>query len=199
VDQLIKKLKQESHMYFQNPWVISDLAELKVPSVDTLDPESLKENFLFDFSGKFENVLSRKRVLDSYVLTKDRMKYDRIKDEFMHLFLDYKTFLQEPLQDQILSAKKGETVVIPDGEESFLKMIIKKKTLLASQGFEYRAKENIDWENEEAKVVIKEVMHVKGLQIQRSLNPPPLEVVITMNDYDNGYLEYNFNDIRFSE
>ena len=127
----------------------------------------------------------------------ERIEFESIREEYLHLFMEYIDFLKTPLKSQIQAASGYHKVAIPDGEESFLSRIIQNKAILADHGFEYKAKSNIDWESSVTTVDIKELMHIRGLSIKRSVNPSPEEVVITVNDYDQGYLEYGFNSNKY--
>ena len=205
--------------------------------------ETVNDNFLLDFSGKFKKIPKKRREFDGRVLTEQRIRLENIEEQFVDLFLDYINFLTIPTKEILeqfsqikfedekteeysedfseetakdykkdkktledVSVKEEEKIknenleeLIPDLVDNFYLKCFEKKLILEKMGFKYKMKKNLQDQENKIKMNIKEIMHIKGLQILRDLNLEDKKIVILNNSYDKGYMEYGLNEVKTLE
>ena len=141
---------------------------------------------LLDFSGKFKDMQTRSRKYDNYVLNEQTLQIEKIHEKFASIFLEYLHFLSTPLN--------LKHPPLPSLVDNFYEHCIKNKVYSENLGYQYKFARN--FKESQISVDIKEILHIKGLQIVRDLNHFGEDIVIKTNDFDAGFIEYDLNYIK---
>lgn len=144
---------------------------------------SVGDLLLLDFSGKFKKMPRRRRKYDEFVLNEETLRIENIHEKFAKIFLEYVRFLSTPVD--------LENPVLPSLVDNFYEHCLKHKLHSERLGYRYQIAENLD--ESQLSVEIKEILHIKGLQIVRELNFDGPKVVIKTNNFDAGFIEYSKN------
>ena len=144
---------------------------------------------LIEFSDKFKDVPRKERKLDTYVLNEETIRIERIREQLIILFNEYIEYLATPVEIQ-----KLEDANKPNLINNFFDHCHKIKINAQKHGYQYEYAHPT--EDIALSLSIKEIMHVKGLQITRDLNLHANDIIITNNDYERGLMEYTYNNVR---